>query len=442
MARYATRCWKPCESTPARNASRRGKPEKTGGGLNAHHAAYYLEHAREWSDHLEGSGDAAQAQKRLRTDSDNMRAGMDWAVAQDDCDMISAYGRALARFFIAVGLHIEGDQRLTIAEQACRRGENYPSLALLLLQRGRIAFRMLHLADARRFYEESHAISKKLGDTPRLVPPLINLGNIAWAESDFARAHSLWEEALALARETDQPRYEATLLTNLSNIASGQGDFEAAARYCDESLTIHRRAGDEYSAAYALMHAGDALIRQGRYEEALQRIVESREVFMRLGRQPEIASGCIYIGRIFMEQDRLDEARSSIESGLHIAHEIADVWSEMHGSGALGVLYGKLHDLPQAFAAFRRAYRIAQQHGDRSQIGHLLQQAGEALYANGQAESACAALYAAYHEFSLLKLWDANQVRARLKELCAAAETPSDLALEDGMLADRIFAVS
>ncbi len=414
--------------------------EGAGSDLNARHAAYYLEQAQKWSEQLEGSGDAAQAQARLKADSDNMRAGMDWAVTQDECDMTAAYGRALARFFIAVGLHIEGDQRLNIAEQACRRGENYVSLALLLLQRGRIAYRMLHLDDARRFYEESHAISKRLGDTPRLVPPLINLGNIAWAQSDFALTQSLWEEGLALARETDQPRYEAMLLTNLSNIASGQGDFEASARYCDQSLTIHRRAGDEYSAAYALMHMGDALLRQSRYAEALQRVTESKEVFTRLGRQPELASACIYIGRILTGQGRLDEAEISIANGLQIAHSIADVWSEMHGRSALGVLHGKRHDLPQAFAAFRHAYQIAQ-HGDRSQIGQLLQQAGEALYANGYTPLACDAMRAAHHEFSALKLWDAEQISLRLAEICAPSEPFIAGAAEGKADIDSIFAV-
>lgn len=424
-----------------REYAREKREQDAASNLNARHAAYYLEVAQKWSDQLEGAGGAAQAQARLKADSDNMRAGMDWAVTQDDCDMTSAYGRALARFFIAVGLHVEGDQRLTVAEQACRRGENDVSLALLLLQRGRIAFRMLHLQDARRFYEESHAISKRLGDTPRLVPALINLGNIAWAESDLARAQSVWEEGLVLARETRQPRYEATLLTNLSNIASGQGDFETAARYCDQALSIHRKAGDEFSAAYALMHAGDALLRQSKYAGALQRMTESKEIFARLGRQPEIASVCIYIGRILIEQERLDEAEVSIANGLRIAHETADVWSEMHGMAAQGQLHGRRHALPEAFAALRHAYRIAQQNGDRSQIGHLLRLAGETLYANGQAQSAGLALNAALREFRALKLWDASQINARLAEISAPVEEPDEATANAAASLDSIFAV-
>ena len=409
----------------------REKREQDGLGidLNARHAAYYLEHARTWSEHLEGSGDAAQAQKRLKADSDNMRAGMDWAVTQDDCDMIAAYGRALARFFIAVGLHIEGDRRLTIAEQACRRGENDTSLALLLLQRGRIAFRMLHLSDAKQLYEESYAISKRLEDTPRLVPPLINLGNIAWAQSDFARAQAVWEEGLELARQTRQPSYEATLLANLGIFASGQGDFETAAQYYEQALSLHRREGNESSAAYALMNAGDALMRQSMPTQALQRMLESQEVFTRLGRQPEIALTSVHIGRILMEQGRLDEAEASIDSGLRLSKEIADAWSEMYGMAASGALHGKRRDLPRAFAAFRHAYQIAQQHGDRSQIGQLLRQMGEALQANGHTQAACAALRAAHGEFKTLNIWDAHQVGAQLAQLCpppADADAPDD----------------
>ena len=114
-------------------------------GLNARHAGYYLNLAQQWSEKLEGSGDAMRAQQRFQTDIDNMRAGMDWAAHQADSELVTAYGRALARFFLARGLYSEGNQRLATAEEACRRGGSLGALALILLQRGRIAFRQSHM---------------------------------------------------------------------------------------------------------------------------------------------------------------------------------------------------------------------------------------------------------------------------------------------------------
>ena len=106
-----------------------------------------------------------------------------------------------------------------------------------------------------------------------------------------------------------------------------------------------------------------------------------------------------------------------------------------------GFLYGKRRVLPEAFAAFRHAYSIAQQNGDRSQIGHLLHLAGETLYANGHTQSACLALNAALREFSALKLCDANQIRARLVEISVPIKGPAEPTVDDAAFIDSIFAV-
>ena len=105
-----------------RDYAREKQAENSSVEATARHAAYYLTLAQQWSEQLEGSGDAVRAQQVFKREIDNMRAGMDWAVGQDDCEMTVAYGRSLARFFLARGLYSEGDQRLAFAEQACRGG--------------------------------------------------------------------------------------------------------------------------------------------------------------------------------------------------------------------------------------------------------------------------------------------------------------------------------
>ena len=206
-----------------------------------------------------------------------------------------------------------------------------------------------------------YAISKQIGDTPRLIAPLINLGQIAWAESDFTNAKRLWEEGLALARVTQQTRYEAMLLANLGILAGEAGDFAAAIGHYDNALQIHRANGDTFSIAYALMHTGDANLQQQQWETALERMTESHALFQQLGRQYESALTSVHIGHILLEQERFTESRMHIEEGLSIAASIEDTRSSLYGFLVLGLLYGHQGDLPAAFTSFRKGLAIAQQ---------------------------------------------------------------------------------
>jgi predicted ATPase/class 3 adenylate cyclase/uncharacterized protein HemY len=384
---------------------------------NARHSAYYLTLAQQWSEQLGGAGEAIMAQKRFRADIDNMRAGMDWAIKQDDCDRVAAYGRSLARFFLARGLYSEGDQRLALAEQACRQGGDQKSLALLLIQRGRIAFQRSQLDAARRFYEESYTLSKQTSDTPRLVAPLINLGQIAWAESDYEKARQFWEEGLTLARKTEQPRYQAMLLGNLGILVSERGDFEEAKRHYEEALAIHRGNKDTFSIAYALMHVGDTAMRQKQYASAYQNMRDSHDLFAQLGRQHELALTCIHLGHILMEQGRFEEAHTQIQEGLRIGISIEDAWSEMYGLSTKGLLLGRQARFSEAYADFRQALRIAQRLNDRRQIAHLLVYAGLTLELHERFDAAYSTLYAAHRELTTLQLWDVNDVDTHLRRL-------------------------
>ena len=355
--------------------------------LSARHAAYYLELAQAGSAQLDGP-EAATAQRRLQSEIDNMRAGMDWAAEQDDCDMVSGYGRALARFFLAKGLYEEGDQRLADAENACRRGGDQSSLALLLLQRGRIAFQRADLGVAQAFYQASYDISQQIGDTNRLVAPMVNLGSIAYARSDYDLAESTWEAGLSLARETNQTRYEAALLDNLGVLATNKGDFEAATHYYQQALRIHRKARDKRLAAYALMHLGESLMEQELYHSAQTHIEESYTLFDELGARMETSATSIHLGQILLEIGDLKKAARHIELGLETALAIKDARCEMYALKAEGCLFMKQDNPAQALSCFKQSLQLADQIKDHIHIGKILYHAGLCLQMCEQWEAA------------------------------------------------------
>ncbi len=384
--------------------------------LKDKHAAYFLQKAETYAEQIMG-GEASETMQAVTTDLDNLRAGMDWAVQQDDTSQIADYGRALFRFYKKRGLYSESNARLLCAEDACRRSDDQVSLAKILLQRGLILFDQSFIGAARHLFQESYDISKTLDDRPRLVPALNNLGLCAWGESDFREARRLWTEALELARETGQTNYESMLIGNVALIASDQGDFEAAQRYYDESMALHRREKDQEGMAFVLMNSGDMLRRQKRFDESLARLEEGRKLFEALGDTHNHALSCVRIGSTLIEAGRIEEAEPHVATGLQLAREIGDSWSEMAGLNAQGCILGAHGDIEAALARFRRAFELAGKIEGKQHAAVILQYAGVTLEQNGRLREAYIALFVAHREFVALELHDALAAGARLANL-------------------------
>lgn len=387
--------------------------------LRQRHAQCYLRLAEELSTRLDGagSGDAAPARQQMTADIDNMRAGMDWAVQQNDHATVSAYGQALARFFLARGLYAEGDQRLSMAEGACRQQGDQKALAMILLQRGRVAWKQAKHEEAQALISESYEISKQSGDRARMVPALNNMAMIAWGQGDYRRARAQWEEALEIAREVRHPRYEATLLSNLGAVAAEQGDFDAADRHFADALAIQKRINDEGGIAYTLMNSHDVLRRRGQFAAARQRLEESRRHFTALGNRQGIALASVHMGLTYIWEGGYEEAESHLDEGLRIAQEIGDRRCEMYALVGKGRIAGARGDLQAALSLYRCSFVIAGEIGDRKHISEVLRHVGHTLSESGQAELAYRALAYAYQEFNALNLIDRVEVAGLLDQL-------------------------
>jgi len=412
--------------------------------LRRRHALCYLRFAEEWSAQLEGegSGDAAPARQQMTADIDNMRAGMDWAVQQNDYETISAYGQALARFFLAQGLYAEGDQRLSMAEAACRQQGDQKALALILLQRARIAWKQSKHTEARCLITESYDISKQSGNRARMVPALNLMAMIAWGQGDFRSACAQWQEALEIAREIRHPRHEASLLANLGAVAAEQGDFEEAERRFGDALAIQKRINDEVGIAYTLMNSHDVLRRRGQFDAARQQLEQSRQHFMALGHKQGIALACVYMGMAFLEEGRVDEAKPHLDEGLRIAREIGDRRCEMYGLVGKGRVAGAHGDLEAALDLYRQSFLIAGEIGDRKHVSEVLRHVGRTLADGGREEIAYLALAYAYREFTALNLIDRVEIAGLLERLRLALGPAATARLEEAVETspDRLLA--
>jgi len=329
------------------------KLEQTGSAdvIRERHALHFLERAKQWNAELNSSG---AAMLRMIRDIDNLRAGMDWSIAQSKHEIVAAFGVAMGRFFLNRGLYDEGERRLASADHSARCIDDVRQLAQILLLRGRIAVQSGRHTDSWEFYKDSYTISDQLGDRTRMVMLLINMGGVSFKESDLPAADEYWTRGLELTRLAGQTNYEATLLSNLSMVAWKRGDHVSALAYIEDGLDIQRREKNRRSLAYTLLNYSEMLNDRGESTKALEQLQEARSICEEIGDRYGHTRAVIESGLCLIEcgTDFADEANSTLNEGIRLSREIQDIEGEQEAAAGLAKLLYRRGERQKALDIF------------------------------------------------------------------------------------------
>jgi predicted ATPase/DNA-binding CsgD family transcriptional regulator len=122
------------------------------------------------------------------------------------------------------------------------------SLSLVLQGLGMVADVRHDKPAAHRFYAESLALRRELGDPWGLAQSLDDLGTRQLADGDLDAAHTSYVEALEIARQTGDRRLTATELSGLASLAAAQGDVARAVTLYAEALPLDAELYDRWGA--------------------------------------------------------------------------------------------------------------------------------------------------------------------------------------------------
>jgi non-specific serine/threonine protein kinase len=231
----------------------------------ARHLAHFLALAERADAALYGPA-APDWIDRLDAEHDNLRAALEWSLADGSGPDRAALGLRLAAalgYFWFLRLHRrEGHAWL---ERALARagGVPGPARATALYLSGILAVvggGDLRLGLAR--LAESAARHRRLGDAVGTARALGVLGNLTGAAGDHARARAHCDEALALARAAGERR---TLAWVLGQAAYTRGVFDEATRHrlASESAALAADLGDLMATALASRSLGEVAQRRG-----------------------------------------------------------------------------------------------------------------------------------------------------------------------------------
>ena len=340
--------------------------EADGGGeaIRERHRDYFLALAEEAEPKLLDAEHAEWLQ-RWEEEHENLRAALNWSLAESGSEGGLRLCGALQNFWITRGYFSEGRESCARALGKVGAKQRTQQHAKVLNEAGLLAYLQGDYPAARALDEESLAIRRQSGDRRGIAASLNNLGLVTCDQGDYPAARALYEESLAIKRELGDRSGIANSLNNLGNVAYDQGDLASSRALYEQGLAIKRELGDQGRIANSLGNLGNVALDQGDFASARAHYEECLAIMRELGNRGFIATTLDRLGRIAYFEGDYPTARMLFEESLAIMREL------QHGNGTADALYDlgnvtyEQGDYQDARKMFEEAMAIRRERGDR-----------------------------------------------------------------------------
>jgi predicted ATPase/transcriptional regulator with XRE-family HTH domain len=326
-------------------------------------AAFYLGLSQTATEHLDGEQQGRWL-RQLDAEQHNLHAVLGWYTdhgnAGDALRMLAASWRFWhIRFRQAEGLRWV-DQVLAMPGQ-----HDEPVRAQVLCGAGWLAVDQYDRALANRFFTESLAAYRKLGDQRGMADALHGVGTVAQADGDAGQAAALFEESLHRYREAGVEEGVAWSLDHIGSATMELGGYALAEQRFAEGLVIFRRLRHSWGIALALHHLGLSALALGRYSDARDQFDEALAIFTDLDNSWGVAICLLYLGHVALGSGEHDTAAGYFTQALHASEAQADRPGAARALAGLASLAVSEGNLVRAASLFRRAEALAEASGIR-----------------------------------------------------------------------------
>jgi tetratricopeptide (TPR) repeat protein len=228
----------------------------------------------------------------------------------------------------ALSLDLERDQRLpeaielneTLARIAGRNGDTVEAAECwryLASCHQRLGNRTL----ARDYIARCIELSRKTGQTTRLVSALNTSAIFSTESGDFDAAESLLTEAMGLVGDSDEVAL-GVLLNTQGMTARWAGDNTNAVEHLLASLAIRCRVGDRVGQAYTRYQLGRAYLASDRLEDALLHLNALVELAVDLSAHDLQREGRIARMQVFHRLGRVVDAQDDLTRALDLCEVV------------------------------------------------------------------------------------------------------------------------
>ena len=275
-----------------------------------------------------------------------------------------AIGRAIEELY---GDRLE-EHAARLAYHYARSDHEDEALAYALMAGDRAA-RMYANTEAKSFYEQALAITRRRASSPAAdraqVDAVLKLASVGMTRQDIERDVANLDRVRALTDTLGDERRSAQVLYWRGRLQYVSGDSAGALEYATRSLAIADRLGDDALAAPPVNLMGRIHALRAEFGTASHLLERSVEQMRRLGDKSEESTAAGLAGWVLGQSGELARALPYADQGIRLAREIQNPFAE-----AAALLYrGLVHDArgawSEAIADFSSARSVAERAGDR-----------------------------------------------------------------------------
>lgn len=235
---------------------------------------------------------------------------------------------------------------------------------------GKRAAELSAYSEAQHFLERALLMSTQdqAADTRRQQAVLkFQIGDVYENLGDYPAANRFYAESLALAREIGDPSAIADALRGAAVVAFHLGKGDEAIRQFEESLTLYRQIGDWRGQGLALNGLGRTYVSVlGQVAPPVNYHQQALEAFRKIKDQRGEANALSQLGLLAQSLGQINEALSYYDQALGIHIALSDRASESKTLSNLGITYATMARIPEAISYWEKARAIQNTIGKRS----------------------------------------------------------------------------
>lgn len=268
------------------------------------HAEYFLALAQ--SANLINEAEGAQRHDIVIRERNNVRGALDWALESGEIDLGLELAALLENYWATNSPH-EGKRWL---DELLERAPAAPGdlRALALRARGAASTIIGEFDEGTRYYEQSLAEYRGLGDERGIGIMHHRLAVEALRRGDAERAWALVEESLRLHRKIKFTKGEAQALSLLARLELVRGHEELAFELFERSAALCQESGFVWWRASVLLQLAELLLERGRMPESDGRAREALRLAAGIGDRQQMIFGLALLARAAGETGQIERA--------------------------------------------------------------------------------------------------------------------------------------
>ncbi len=330
---------------------------------------------------------------KLELEHGNIRAALNWALAQGDLLAAARMSSALRRFWHRRGHGVEGRAWLSAALDQ-REVLPVRMQAKVLYSLGVLVWHQDLFAAAQAYLVESVALWRAANDTSGLAYALSMLGVVVDQQAGYAEAVPLLEESLALFHHTGDRWGLGLALFRLGLVRTTAGEQDAQAQLA-ESLGFFQATGDRWGTGLALFGLGFWAYTQEEFALARDRLEQALAEQRATGDQWLTALTLNCLGDVSLCRKAYEEAERAYQESLELFRLLDSPGRVVKTLANLGLIAWARGDIQAAQALIRQGLDLSCEVGHPGGMPQCLQGLAGVLGAQGQLVPAVRLLAAA-----------------------------------------------